>query len=422
LDEDASQVIETFVDQVNKFTFRLTGPIPGDLTALVGYQQDSPVMMKMATKEVVRTMERRWGLGRGEVIDEEGFQTLSNGMSTLFEMIDIALYCRFQELKFLLEDKGEVIAGIVNGLVVLALCLLRFNVTDERSDVVENMLGVAKAIHRYLMNFRKVKGRLREMIDQWYEGSTWIDPREDSDTYSDETASNHILNDAIISQEATNDLSRELLDLPTSIQDSDLSSTHGEVCSIQGYVKALDTALRHHLETDGYSDETDISPSMSEGVDIRSNQEDESLDIDEDIQCEADREEEPFQAEIKHDQCSAYNDDLTELVNSHNWIVWDKGEERDFIKDVEYHEKERWNWEDALEMQRELELDEMLFWESDEGRDLKADLGLDEYLMSISEEAMEFQREFELERLVAEEAALWKKEARLERVRRKVSS
>jgi hypothetical protein len=69
--------------------------------------------------------------------------------------------------------------------------------------------------------------------------------------------------------------------------------------------------------------------------------------------------EEQFQAEIKHDQCSAYNDDLTELVNSHNWIVWDRGEERDFIEDVEYHEKEIWNWVDALEMQRELELDEI---------------------------------------------------------------
>jgi hypothetical protein len=39
--------------------------------------------------------------------------------------------------------------------------------------------------------------------------------------------------------------------------------------------------------------------------------------------------------------------------------VWDRGEERDFIEDVEYHEKEIWNWVDALEMQRELELDEI---------------------------------------------------------------
>ena len=43
-----------------------------------------------------------------------------------------------------------------------------------------------------------------------------------------------------------------------------------------------------------------------------------------------------------------------------------------------------------------------------------ADIKLDIYLMSICEEAMEFEREFELERLVAEEAALWDKEARLE--------
>jgi hypothetical protein len=67
-------------------------------------------------------------------------------------------------------------------------------------------------------------------------------------------------------------------------------------------------------------------------------------------------------------------------------------------------------------------LDEILFWESEEGRELKADLELDDYLMSIDEEAMEFQREFELERFVAVEAAFWEKEARLERMRRKVSS
>jgi hypothetical protein len=41
-------------------------------------------------------------------------------------------------------------------------------------------------------------------------------------------------------------------------------------------------------------------------------------------------------------------------------------------------------------------------------------LELDEYSISISEEAMDFQREFELERFVAEEAALWVKRARLE--------
>jgi hypothetical protein len=62
------------------------------------------------------------------------------------------------------------------------------------------------------------------------------------------------------------------------------------------------------------------------------------------------REGEQSQVVIEHDECSVYNDGLTELVNSHNWIVWDKGEERDFIEDVVYHEKEIWNWEDALEM------------------------------------------------------------------------
>ena len=39
---------------------------------------------------------------------------------------------------------------------------------------------------------------------------------------------------------------------------------------------------------------------------------------------------------------------------------------------------------------------------------------MDDYLISISEEAMGFKTEFELERLVAEEAALWKEEGRLE--------
>jgi hypothetical protein len=80
LAEDASQGIATFIDQINKFTSRLTGPVPEDLTALVEYQQDSLVIMRMATREVVRTVERRLGLGRGEINDEEGFQTWSNGM------------------------------------------------------------------------------------------------------------------------------------------------------------------------------------------------------------------------------------------------------------------------------------------------------------------------------------------------------
>ena len=43
-----------------------------------------------------------------------------------------------------------------------------------------------------------------------------------------------------------------------------------------------------------------------------------------------------------------------------------------------------------------------------------ADIKLDEHLISISEEGVEFQREFDLERLVADEAALWEKEARRE--------
>jgi hypothetical protein len=439
--EDASQGIATFIDQVNKFTSRLTSPVPDDLTALVEYQQDSLVMMRMATREVVGAVERRLGLGREEINDEEGFQTWSNGMLALFEMIVKALYCRIKELKYLVHRKGEVVRGIVDGMMVLAPGLLQFDVTDERSLIVEDMLGETYGIHVELMKFRKVKGRLREVIDQWYEGSTWIDPREDSDTNSDETGSNDISEEAIISQEVTNDHSRELLDLPTSIQDSDLSSTHGEVCPIQDFVEALDTALRHHLETDGYSEKTDISPLMSEGVAIRSNQEDESLDIEQHLQRDADivwlMEEERFQAEIKLHECFACKDDIIEEVNSYKCSIWEKGEERDFIEDVEYHKKEIWIWEDALEMQRELELDEILFWESDEGRELKADLELDEilfweseegrelkadmeldeYLMSISEEAMEFEREFELERFVAEEAAFWEKEARLERKR-----
>jgi hypothetical protein len=45
---EESQGIATFVDQVNKFTSQLTGPVPGDLTALVEYQQDNSVIMRMA--------------------------------------------------------------------------------------------------------------------------------------------------------------------------------------------------------------------------------------------------------------------------------------------------------------------------------------------------------------------------------------
>jgi hypothetical protein len=90
----------------------------------------------------------------------------------IFEMIVQALYCRVRELKFLLEERGEVTEGRVDGIVVLAPCLLQFEVTDERSDIVENMLGEAKVIHWELVNFKKVRDRLTEVIDQWYEGST----------------------------------------------------------------------------------------------------------------------------------------------------------------------------------------------------------------------------------------------------------
>jgi hypothetical protein len=45
---EESQGTATFIDQVNKFTSRLTGPVPGDLTALVEYQQDNSVIMRMA--------------------------------------------------------------------------------------------------------------------------------------------------------------------------------------------------------------------------------------------------------------------------------------------------------------------------------------------------------------------------------------
>jgi len=345
---------------------------------------------------------------------------------------------------YLVHRKGEVVGGIVDGMMVLAPGLLQFEVTDERSDIVENMLGEAKAIHQYLMNFRKVKGRLREVIDQWYEGSTWIDPREDSDTNSDETGSNDISEDPIILLGFTDDDRQGLPDVRTSIHDSDLSPTQEDVSPIPDFTEALDIALRQHCLL-VHDDNSDALPSDSEVVDIWSNEADdqaadeehETTDIVQEVQPDADiiwaREQEQFGDDVKHGDLSVYNDNLTELVNSHNWILCHNGEERDFIEDVEYHEKEIWNWEDAINMQRELELDEMLFWESDEGRELKADLELDEilfweseegrelkadmeldeYLMSISEEAMEFQREFELEKFVAEEAACWEK-ARLE--------
>jgi hypothetical protein len=444
-EENTTQAIETFCEPVNKFTSRLTGPVPGNLTALVEYQQDSLVIMRMATREVVRSVESRLGLGRGEVNDEEGIQTWSNGMLALFEMIVKALYCRIRELKYLVHTKGEVVGGIVDGMVVLAPGLLLFDVTDERSDIVEEMVGDAIGIHREKIKFRRVRDRLREVIDQWYEGSTWIDPREDSDADTDGAASHDISEEAIISQEATNDHSRKLLDLPTSIHDSDLSPTQDGVSPIQYFAEVLDIALqRHRLLV--HNDNSDAVPFESEVADIWSNEADDqaadeehkTTDIGPKVQPDANiiwaREEDQSEDDVKHGDLSVYIDNVTELVNSHKWIVWNKGDENDFIGDIEYHENEIWNWEDALEMQRELELDEILFWESDEGRELKADLELDEilfwdseegrelkadmemdeYLMSISEEAMEFEREFELERLVAEEAAFGEKEARLE--------
>jgi hypothetical protein len=181
--EDASQGIATFIDQVNKFTSRLTGPVPDDLTALIEYQQDSLVIMRMVTREVVGAVERRLVLGREEINDEEGFQTWSNGMLALFEMIVQALYCRIRELKYLVHRKGEVVEGIIDGMMVLSPVLLHFDVTDERSLIVEDMLGETYGIHVELMKLRQVRGRLREVIDQWYEASTWIDPREERQRY-----------------------------------------------------------------------------------------------------------------------------------------------------------------------------------------------------------------------------------------------
>jgi hypothetical protein len=445
-----------FVNSVNTFTSRLIGPLPQDLAALAEYHQNSLVIMRMAIREVVRSVETRLGLGREGIIEEEGFQSWANGMLALFEMIDKALYCRIEELKYLVEEKGEVVEGIVDGMMVLAPGLLRFDVTHEKTDVVEYMLAEAKVIHRELMDFRKVRDRLKEVVDQWYEGSSWIDWRDGTDT--DETASNGISENA----RAARDHRQELPDLPTSIQDSYLSPTRGEVSPIEDIAQALDTALRQHFESDERilenSDQTDALLSESEVDDIRPNEEDVSSDIGEEVQREADilwaRDEGQFQADIKHDECSADNDDLTEQVELHEEIEWVKGEERDFIKDVDYHEKEIWNWEDVIEMQRDLELDEILFWESDEGRErraeiqikeyhemlfresdvgrevmadlpldqilfwenydereLRCEMEIDEYLMSISEEAIEHQREFDLERWVAEEEACWREQA-----------
>jgi hypothetical protein len=181
--QDASPGMATFIDQVNKFTSRLKGPVPGDLTALVEYQQDSLVIMRMVTREVVGAVERRLVLGREEINDEEGFQTWSNGMLALFEMIVQALYCRIRELKYLVHRKGEVVEGIIDGMMVLSPVLLHFDVTDERSLIVEDMLGETYGIHVELMKLRQVRGRLREVIDQWYEASTWIDPREERQRY-----------------------------------------------------------------------------------------------------------------------------------------------------------------------------------------------------------------------------------------------
>ena len=233
------------------------------------------------------------------------------------------------------------------------------------------------------MNFRKVKGRLREVIDQWYEGSTWIDPREDSGSDTDGMASHDISEDAIISLGFTDDDRQGLPDVPTSMYDSDLSPTRDEVPPTQDFTEALDIALRQHCLLEN-SDKANNILQESEGVGFRPSEGDILCDIDLETQRNPEiiwpREDEQSHVDIEHDKWSVYNDDLTELVDSHNWILCHKGGERDAIEDVEYHEKEIWNWEDALEKQRELELDEILFWESDEGRELKADLELDEIL------------------------------------------
>jgi hypothetical protein len=130
LDEDASQGIATFIDQVNKFTSQLNGPVPGDLTAWIEYQQTNSVIMRTTASEVVRTVERKLGLGRQEINDEDNSQTWSNGMLTFFEMIVEALHCESRELKYLVHRKGEVVQGIVDGTMVLAPCLLNFEVTE----------------------------------------------------------------------------------------------------------------------------------------------------------------------------------------------------------------------------------------------------------------------------------------------------
>jgi hypothetical protein len=78
----------------------------------------------------VRTVERKLGLGRQEINDEDSFQTWSNGMLALFEMNVEALHCQIRELKYLVHRKGELMQGRVDGMMILAPGLLQFEVTE----------------------------------------------------------------------------------------------------------------------------------------------------------------------------------------------------------------------------------------------------------------------------------------------------
>ena len=103
------------------------------------------------------------------------------------------------------------------------------------------------------------------------------------------------------------------------------------------------------------------------------------------------------------------------ISNYRGTLVWDSQDGWALTAEIELEEILFWESQAhrdlTAEITAEIELDHILFWESQEGRDLIAEIEFNECMISISEEAIEYQkeyqREFDLERCVEEEARLW---------------
>jgi hypothetical protein len=190
--------IEMYIDQIGAFKRRLNGPASDDLTTLVEWAEDSLILMGMAIKEVVRDTVRR--LSRERLNDGDDFQTWSNGIHALVGMLDAVVECEVWEFRWLREENGVVVKGIVDGIWDLSPGLLQFKMSTARRTIVRALvlrLGGFRLVQydevgrevereRDISPLCGLSNRLEEAMMQW-KGSRIVVDRQETPTLDDTT-------------------------------------------------------------------------------------------------------------------------------------------------------------------------------------------------------------------------------------------